>query len=744
MFKIIVRGTVQGVGFRPFVNRVAIRLGLRGYVKNTGDGSVEIVVDRDAEKLVDHILKEKPPLVKIEDIKILKANGSIPDSFKIIESGGKSMLSLPPPDVSVCDKCLAEVFDRSNRRYFYPFTSCTDCGPRFTISRSLPFDRGNTSLSDFRLCEDCKREYEDLADRRYYAQTIACPKCGPRYKFIGEKEGGVSEAAEAIDEGKIIAIKGIGGYHIACLTEDDVVDRLRSLLMRPQQPFAIMARDLNAVERAAIIDENEVNELLSPARPIVILKKRLEFNSVAPGLDTVGIMLPYTPLHHLLFREMRADYIVMTSANLPGEPMYIEESIMEKMKLDGFLIHNMRIANRVDDSVVKFCDGKRLIIRRSRGFVPNPIGLDVKFNALAVGAELYNSIAVLKEGKAILSQYIGNTANFKTYNEFFKPAVEFFMKYTRLEKVDYILCDMHPLFNTTLFAERLTEKIGAKLLKVQHHFAHALAAMAENGCEKAVAITVDGVGYGMDGSIWGGEVLYIDLLNGIFERKGRLETFELIGGDKATINPLRIVVSLLKNYPELLEYYSKYEDVNRLIKALPIAVKTTSAGRVLDAASAMLEICFERTYEGEPAMKLEAVAKEQEVELKPKIKKSREKSVYKSPFSTDSSYGEVEVLQVSEFFSDATERYLSGEEKKRIAYEILAYLAEGLSRIALKIAKKKDTKVFIAGGVGYNRHFTRVAERVLRDNLTLSTTIPIGDNGISLGQIYALKSLEGS
>ncbi len=740
MYRITVRGTVQGVGFRPFVHRIAAKLGLRGYVRNTGDGSVEIVIDRDVETFLSKLRSEKPPMVKIDEIKVSEIQVELPETFLILESGGKSELSLPPPDMALCDKCLKELFDRNDRRYMYPFISCTDCGARFSIVERLPFDRENTSLRKFPLCDDCSREYWDVNDRRYYAQSITCPKCGPNYRFVrnGKNCGGIDDAAEAIESGEIIAIKGIGGYHIACLTEDEIVAKLRKILRRPQQPFAVMARDIKAAKRAAVVEKYEEEELLSVERPIVILRKKEAFTEVAPGLDTVGIMLPYAPVHYILFEFMSHDFLVMTSANMPGEPMYIDEGVFN-LKLDGYLVHNLKIANRVDDSVVKFCSGKRMIIRRSRGFVPKALDIDIKSTALAVGAELYNSIAVLKEGKAVVSQYIGNTANFKTYNEFFKRTINFFLDFLRVGKLDYIISDMHPLFNTTSFAERLSAKLKAEHIRVQHHFAHALAVMAERKLTRAAAIAVDGVGYGMDGSVWGGEVLYIDIERGEFRRIGRLESFELIGGDAATMRPVRIVASLLSDRPEMLEHYAKYENIDALLQALPAAVKTTSAGRFLDAAAAMLEICFERTYEGEPAMKLEAVAKECNVEVKPRIKIVEEESVYSSPFSSEGKVGSVKVLEIRKFFADCTERYLSGESKSRIAYEVLAYVANGLANIAAEM----KCPVVICGGVAYNRYFTEIVKRRLVDKIVIPTSFPAGDNGISLGQLYSLKILEG-
>ncbi len=739
MFKILVWGTVQGVGFRPFVHRVATQLGLKGYVRNTGDGSVEIVIDRDLEKFLEKLKKELPPVAEIKDIRVEEVEVEIPDTFTILESGGKSKLSLPPPDLAVCDLCLKELFYPGDRRYRYPLISCTNCGPRFAIVRSLPFDRENTSLADFPMCEDCKKEYWDIGDRRYYAQTIACPKCGPNYFYVeGSLKGNISDAAKAIDSGKIVAIKGIGGFHIACLTDDPVVAKLRNLLGRPQQPFAIMARDLDCIKRVAKVDEREERELTSVVRPIVILEKKREeeFFQVAPRLNTIGVMLPYAPVHYLLFDEMEADFIVMTSANKPGEPMFIDNGVFE-LKLDGYLLHNLEIVNRVDDSVVKFCDGRRLIIRRSRGFVPRPLPLDMDINAVAFGAELYNSIAVLTQKKAVVSQYIGNTSNFRTYNEFFKRAVDFFIRFLKVGKLDYVIADMHPLYNTAIYAEKFSEKVGAKLIRVQHHFAHALSVMAEKGLNRAVAITVDGVGYGMDGTVWGGEVLYIDLEKLEFRRVGRLEKFILIGGDLAVYRPLRILVSILDKRPDLLEYYEKYEDVRKVL-GLNTGAETTSAGRYLDASAAMLEVCFERTYEGEPAMKLEAIAEEHEVELKPKLVEVEEECRYKSPFEPSGKHGRVKVLEFRRFFEECTEEYISGGNRGLIAYRLIHYLASGLGEIASEF----DAPLVISGGVAYNKFFAKVVRETSGKDVLVPEQYPAGDNGISLGQLYSLKVLE--
>ncbi len=747
MYKLTVRGVVQGVGFRPFVHRIALKLGLKGYVKNTGDGSVEIVIDSKVKEFLNSLHSEKPPAVVIDDVKVEKIEDLNFSDFRIVESGGKSELSLPPPDMAICDECLSELFDPKDRRYLYPFISCTNCGARFSIVEKLPFDRKNTTLRDFPLCDECEKEYWGIEFRRYYAQSIACPICGPRYYFVGEERDDkepFKRAAKVIDSGGIIAIKGIGGYHIACLTDDAIVRRLRKILRRPQQPFAVMARDIEAIKEVAHVSNMEEEALKSVERPIVILRKkhRDSFKEVAPGLDTIGLMLPYAPAHYILFNYLSGDFIVMTSANLPGEPMCIDESVFE-IKLDGYLTHNLKIKNRVDDSVIKFCGDRRMIIRRSRGFVPRFFSIDSKFNAISVGAELYNSIGILKDGKAVISQYIGDTSNFKTYEFFFKNAVSFFREFLKLEKVDLIISDMHPLFNTTIFAERFAEKENIPHLKLQHHFAHAFSAMGEKGLSKAVAITLDGVGYGMDGNIWGGEVLYIDMENLDFRRIGRLESFRLVGGDVATKFPLRILIALLADRTDLLEYYSRFIDYEKILNALDFGALTTSCGRVLDAISAMLEICFERTYEGEPAMKLEAVAKEHYCDTKPKIVKKEEESRYITPFdSYKSRKGEIYVLNVKDFVERLAERYIEGESRGVIAYEIFDYLSKGFAEIANRFAKKKGCPVVLSGGVAYNRFISKLLQRYIESDLYTNEIYPAGDNGISFGQLFSVKLYE--
>jgi hydrogenase maturation protein HypF len=768
MYRIRVKGVVQGVGFRPFIYRLATSMNLRGYVKNTGDGSVEIVIDRNPEKFIERMKNEKPSISQIDYVKVDKIEEKPLSTFKIEKSGGKSdELSLPPPDVAICESCLKELFDVKDRRYRYSFISCTDCGPRFSVAERLPYDRENTTFMEFPMCGDCEKEYSNVEDRRYYAQSIACPLCGPDYTLFNidrEKiESGyraIKIAAKLIDEGNIVAVKGIGGFHIACRTDDEIVKKLRGILRRVQQPFAIMVRDIEYLKKIAVISEKEGQEMASYIRPITVVKKRdrNSFFEVAPHLDTIGAMLPYSPLHFLLFENLRADSLVMTSANLPGEPMFIDDGVFE-LPVEYVLSHNLKINNRVDDSVIKFVNGRKMIIRRSRGLVPVSTKLESPITCVSLGAELYSSVCILKDSRVVQSQYIGNTSNFRTFNEFFRKTIDFFTSFFRIEKIDAIFCDYHPLYNTSIFAEKFAKEKDTRLLRVQHHFAHGMSVMAEKELNRAVSISVDGVGYGFDGSTWGGEVLLIDFENMRFERIGRLEEFLLPGGDLAGKYPLRVLFSLIYDFTrdyDLLRGYDKYLRENESFELLSSQIErnistfpSTSAGRMLDAISAMLEVCFERTYEGEPAMKLEAVASAAKVRdgIKPRIQTFREDNRF-PPYVEDGlkiRNGTIKVLKTKELVVNLLEEYLNGVPKEEIAWKFINYLGKGLAEIAGSFAEKENLPVVLSGGVAYNTIFTSAVEKELGDkNIKLFTNeiTASGDNGISFGQIYLAKYIQ--
>ncbi len=750
MYRITVRGIVQGVGFRPFVYRIAKSMGLKGYVKNTGTGCVEIVIDRNVKEFIERLRRELPPVANLQEVNVEEIEAEQFKDFKIVKSGGKKgKLSLPPPDIAVCKDCINEVFNEKDRRYMYAFTSCTNCGPRFSVALRLPYDRENTTFSEFPMCEDCLKEYWNVEDRRYYAQTIVCPKCGPEYRLLNKEliasgVEAIKKAAKLIDEGKIVALKGVGGFHIACKVEDEVVFNLRKRLSRPQQPFAVMVRDVKTAEEIAYISKEEKKALESYAKPIVVLKSKKELKAVAPGLNTVGVMLPYTPLHHIIFSFMKSNVIVMTSANMPGEPMFIDDEIVESGLADYYLTHNLRIANRIDDSVVKFVGRKKMIIRKSRGFIPDRIQVPLKdVEAIALGAELYNSISVLKDSYIIQSQYIGNTGNFKTYKEFFCKAFEFWLSFTKL-KPEVVLCDMHPIYNTTTFAESLPYEV----LKVQHHFCHALSVMAERGIKRAVAIAVDGAGYGFDGKTWGCEVLWLDL-DGEFERIARMEYIPLPGGDKATEYPGRILYSLvdvdmdwksLNVNPDLIDFQLK--------KKVNIA-EASSAGRYLDVCSVLLGAYRRRTYEGEGAMKLESIALNGNREVAEmwlrdnpvKIKRSVEKAVYSTPFEgCKVKEREVKVIKIRDVIASAAED-LKNLKREDLALALTLYLSKALSEVAVEEAISRNSCIVMSGGVSYNSIITpEIAKNAKNSGVDFYTNelTAAGDNGISVGQIYSL------
>ncbi len=746
-YRLIVRGIVQGVGFRPFIHRLAEDMELNGYVRNLGD-RVEIIVDADKKRLrefIRRIEEEAPPLARITEINVEKHPGPVPAGFEIKESGSTEELEPQmPPDAPVCEDCLREMFDPDDRRYLYPFTGCTNCGPRFTIIEGFPYDRENTTMADFPLCDACRREYEDPRDRRYHAQVVCCPECGPSYRLEDTEGnvldddclGAIEKACKAILEGAKVAIKGIGGFHIACLAdEDEIVLDLRKRLGRPQQPFAVMAPDLNTVERFAVLDETAERVLTGRERPIVILPKRDPFplsEYVAPGLHTVGVMLPYAGIHHVIFREFLGDEVlIMTSANPPGVPMAIRTRDARKILkgiVDLVLTHDRRIAARCDDSVVRVLNGTVRPLRRSRGYVPVPVEVpfvpkDVVI--VALGPELDVTACILKGGKAYISQHIGNVRKTPTL-DFLLETVERFLRLMNMDwdDVDVIAHDMHPTFASTVLARRLEEEHGVERIPVQHHHAHALALLAEHGVdpdkEQVPVITADGYGYGTDGNAWGGEILLPDGEGG-FDRLAHLDPIPMPGGDEATRRPIRMTAAYLYeagwSEDEIREYLTEIvsEDPDALkhgereIEAILAGIKrptvlTTSAGRFLDAVSAALGVCRVRTYEGEPAMKLEAVA-------------AGEKWGEPMPLP--------EVVEAAVTEGDP-----------RVATAAHTSLAEELHG-AVEDSIESPDAVGVTGGVYNNELITADARTRFGSSLLEHREVPAGDGGVSLGQAVA-------
>jgi hydrogenase maturation protein HypF len=738
-FKVIISGTVQGVGFRPFVYRTAKKNNIKGYIKNSGN-SVELLLDGDERKIrsfLDIIKKDGPPLSRIVNMEIRPCKESKFIDFIILKSENQGMSdSIMPPDVTICDACLNDVFDRMNRRYQFPFTVCTDCGARFTILGSLPYDRENTSMSEFNMCKSCKKEYLDPLDRRFRAEPISCPDCGPHYELFRGSENTFSknpirDAAQALDSGKILAIKGVGGTHLVTGTRhDDALLRMRLILKRPWKPFAIMAKNIAQAHRIAFISEKEEHLLTSIERPILLLSKRNStYDKISPGLDTIGIMLPYSGLHHLLFNVSNEPALVMTSANPPGEPMALNTREILSMAADFSLIHNREIKNRCDDSVIKLIQNSPAFIRRSRGFVPTHIEVKgAHGTVLSLGAELDVTACILKKNKAFLTQYIGNTTKLRTL-EYLETAVYNLMILTGVEKVDAVAVDKHPSFNTSVLGEKLSRKFDAPLVKCQHHFAHAASLLAEGSIERMVCITADGVGFGNDGTSWGGEIILVD--NG-FERAGHLVPQLMPGGDLAARYPARMAAGILSkkiNQDELSKIFTPYfgkNDLDIILRQIETGFNsplTSSTGRILDAVAALLGVCMERTYEGEPAVKLEAFSRKGRdvIDMPVRIQKRDGKYIFDTT-------GLIEAV------------YLARDNRRLpdIAASAQSAVAAGLCEMAMKVARDRQIEVIgFSGGVGYNEAIIMKARNMALEEgfeFVTHTKVPCGDGGISPGQ----------
>ncbi|OQX21082.1 MAG: carbamoyltransferase HypF [Candidatus Altiarchaeales archaeon A3] len=736
MYLIKIKGIVQGVGFRPFIYRECIKRNLNGYVKNTGDG-VEVVIDDDIE-IFTEILKGKiPPLARIESYEILEIeNKDKFNGFKILESSESEGVSFVPADGFLCNDCLNELRDQENYRYNYFFITCTNCGPRFTILEKTPYDRVNTSMRDFEMCETCKKEYKNPLNRRYHAQTIACPNCGPKLeiyiknpdgnfeKIYIKKRNEIEETAKLIKKGNIVAIKGIGGFHIACVCSESVVRKLRKFeKYRESKPFALMVRDIEMAKKFVVINKTEENLLKSKARPILVLKKKdkTELDAVS-NLDTIGIMLPYTALHFLLY-----DYIdeplIMTSSNKPGLPITTD---LHQQFANVILNHNRKILNPLDDSVLKVINNIPLFIRRSRGYVPESIKIfemaNEKFNAemLAAGAEMMNTFCLYKNRFAILSGYIGDTKNYEIY-EYFKKNLEKFLNFTSI-RPEILICDLHPSYNTSKYTEELSKNLNLELIRVQHHLAHVYSVAGENKLENFVGIACDGTGYGSDGKIWGGEIFDCGKED---KRIGSLEELVMIGCDSAVIEPQKMLLGILckflseREINDVMKKFYPTTGINLLYKQYTNkfnCIETTSCGRILDAASALLGFCNKRTYDGEPAMKLEANSCNEGYELKPKIEYNSKEQRY--------------ILKTTPVFEFLLENI--GKDKGKLAYTVQKYIAEGLFEIAKKF-KTDNKEIVFSGGCAYNRIMTSF---LTKNGVLVNQKVPAGDGGISFGQIY--------
>ncbi|MGD9058408.1 MAG: carbamoyltransferase HypF [Desulfobacterales bacterium] len=629
--RIYVNGIVQGVGFRPFVYNLALQYGLKGEVANTASG-VSILIEGSPEAIrafETELTAKSPPLAHLVEISGHAESIKPFAEFRIVKSRGQAqMATLISPDVSICDDCRQELFDPKDRRYQYPFINCTNCGPRYTIIDDIPYDRPKTSMRHFKMCVACQAEYDDPTNRRFHAQPNACDQCGPHVSLHDHRrkpvttDNPIEAAADCIRQGQIVAVKGLGGYHLVVdALNSEAVLRLRKRKLREEKPFAIMSADLESIREYARVRPEEETLLTSIQRPIVLLQKKNPnpiSEAVAPGNKYWGVMLPYTPLHYLLFERQFAA-LVMTSANLSEEPIAIDnDDAFERLAdiADYFLIHNRDIYLRSDDSILKHTAGRRRYIRRSRGFVPIPIFLNQTVPAiLACGAELKNTICLTKGDKAFISQHIGDLENMATL-DFFKLTVAHLARILEIQP-ELIACDMHPDYLSTRFAK---EQAQTGIIEVQHHHAHIVSCMAEHKLDGAViGLAFDGTGYGTDGTIWGGEVLVAEAKQ--FERVAHLAEVPMPGSSAAIKEPWRMALSYLRatfgeNLPELdlpLLKQIEPQKINIIVQMMEKGVncpQTSSLGRLFDAVAAIIGIRQRVNFEGQAAMELEMLAQD--------------------------------------------------------------------------------------------------------------------------------------
>ncbi len=751
--KIIIKGKVQGVGFRPFVYKLAIKYNIKGYVLNDSRG-VEIFAQgtpKDINAFETQLRKKPPPISKIISI---KSKITSPDQalkgFLIKQSKGSiSHEVLISPDIATCPDCLRELFDPEDRRYLFPFINCTNCGPRFTITSSIPYDRKNTSMSCFSMCDNCYREYTNPLDRRFHAQPNCCPECGPKLHLLNNAEKLIAQGTNAIDyaarelaDGNIIALKGLGGFHICCAADNEqVVKRLRELKHRPYKPFALMADSIKDIEEIAYVSKEEKEILKGEIRPIVLLRARPNVlpKSIAPDTSDYGIMLPYTPIHHLLFYfykkyipQDKFPILVMTSGNRSGNPICIgnREAISNlKEFVSYFLIHNRDILIRCDDSVVRVLGKKGfLFYRRARGFVPSPVFLKHKFpTVMGVGAELKNTVCFIKNDQAFVSQYIGDLKNLDTYN-FFLNTIDHYIDILKIAP-KAIGADMHPDYLSTRYAK---EQDKLPVIRVQHHHSHILSVMAENQIdEEVIGIALDGSGLGPDNTIWGGEILLInkDLS---FQRTGYLSPIRLPGGEIAIKEIWRIGLSFLYSIGE--------DNIERFLTKVPIRKKeliydmlkkdinciiTTSCGRLFDAVCSLIGLRSSITYEGEGAIVLESIQdKGCDIAYEIPIKNKEDKYIINTQYL------------IKEIIKDLIKNIPPSIISRKFHLGLCEALAETVKNIS------KDTgikKIALSGGVFQNQTILgQMIHKLTSIGLTpiFHRSISPNDESISLGQAY--------
>ncbi len=752
--RVRVEGTVQGVGFRPFAYRLAHELGLGGFVRNDARGVALELEGPDASirAFLTRLEREAPPLAVLERVQTewVKPQGA--REFLILESAPGAGPDAPvTADTATCEDCLRELLDPADRRYRYPFINCTNCGPRFTIVRGVPYDRPLTTMSGFEMCPACRREYEDPGDRRFHAQPNACPVCGPQVSLLDASgspltiaEEALREATAALRSGAILAIKGLGGYHLACLAADELaVSALRGRKHREDKPFALMAPDLEGARALVELGRRDERIMAGRERPIVLARRRAGARvagAVAPRSSDLGVMLPYSPLHHLLLSDV-GETLVMTSANVSDEPIaYRDDDALERLRgvADLFLIHDRPIATRTDDSVVRAMERRAppLLIRRSRGYVPAvmPLALEPARALLACGAELKNTFCLAKGGRAWVSHHIGDLENYETL-ESFADGIEHFSDLFGV-RPEIVAHDLHPEYLSTKYA---LERAELEPVGVQHHHAHLAACLAEHGATgPAVGAIYDGTGYGTDGTIWGGELLVGGLES--FERAGHLYPVRLPGGERAVREPWRMACAWLLAArgedalppdalaPEIAP--DSWRAVRELARGGVASPVTTSMGRLFDAIAALCGVRQRVNYEGQAAAELEAMCD------------ASERYAYALPLAREE--GEL-VLDARATVDEATRDVDRGVPPGRVAARFHNAIATATATACLMLAEERDIgTVVLSGGSFQNRELLEAVAAALQHaglRVLVPERLPPNDGGISYGQAAVAAAL---
>jgi hydrogenase maturation protein HypF len=739
--KLQITGIVQGVGFRPFVYKRANELNLVGHVLNDGHGVVVEIEGsaEDLEKFISGFELSAPPLSRIDSINIQELKLCNEKDFKIINSSSTFVNTMVSSDISTCDDCLDEMNDENNRRYNYPFINCTNCGPRYTIINKLPYDRANTSMDKFFMCEECEKEYNNPNDRRYHAQPISCYKCGPKLSIVelcgeisAKDDDAIKRICKLIKDGKSVGIKGLGGFHIVCdATNEDAVNELRKNKCRPSKPLAVMFKDIDSIQKVCHVSKREKKLILSRERPIVVVdKKESDYlaDSIAPNIDRIGVFLPYTPVHYLLLNELQRP-IVATSANLSDEPIITDEvELLKKLPLvlQTVLTHNRDILNASDDSVVMRAGDITLMIRMARGYAPKSLHLNMKTHkkVLALGANQKNTMTLAFDDKIIISPHIGDLNSLEAF-EYFTRTLETFKRFYNFEP-DVIVCDKHPNYETTKWARNYIQKHeNIELIELQHHYAHALACMAEYSLdEKVLAFCFDGTGYGDDGTLWGGEVFVASTNE--YKRIYNFKQLSLLGGEKAVREPRRVGLSLLFecfNLEDILEMSNKVVDsfseseiktFHKMYKRNINSPKSTSLGRLFDAVYSLSGNTKDVGYEGESGLILESMSK-----------KSNSNGSYKYNLKNG-------VVDYKEMICEILQEDNANDVAKKFLNTLVKIIVDICNEYM-------DMPILFSGGVFQNRVLVKELTSILKKRgraFYIQQQTPVNDGGISLGQAY--------